>query len=113
MKIYSAAAEDNEMAKLEPARYFNLAIEQINDIKEWMRTSSEGVQPLLVHIEIFLLLSKRYPELASRRVAKLNRKELKEIFAIWYERNLNKIPLEFQAGINASAEELFSELEKL
>ncbi|OCA77150.1 hypothetical protein BBI01_01420 [Chryseobacterium artocarpi] len=34
MKIYNAHPEGNEMASLEPARYFNLAIEQVEQISD-------------------------------------------------------------------------------
>lgn len=35
MKIYSTAPEGNEAADLENARYFNLALKQINSASQW------------------------------------------------------------------------------
>jgi CRISPR type IV-associated protein Csf3 len=113
MKIYSALPEGNQMADLEPARYFNLAIEQINEIHAWLKTAEEASQPLLVHIDIFLHLSKKYPEMAKRRVAKLNVPQIEETFNAWYERCSKKIPAKFRDEIKASADQLFSELKKV
>ncbi|MBS7253686.1 hypothetical protein [Flavobacterium branchiicola] len=113
MKVYSTAPEGNQMADLEPALYFNTAIEQIQEIEEWLRTSEEGSQPLLVHIDIFVYLSKKYPEMANRRVAKLNRNQIKETFYNWFDRCGKKIPASFRDGIKESADTLFSELDKI
>ncbi|MCC9073896.1 hypothetical protein LNQ49_20130 [Flavobacterium sp. F-65] len=113
MKIYSTAPEGNQMADLEPARYFNLAIQQIQEAEEWLRTSEEACQALLVHLDAFVYLSKRYPEMANRRVAKLNRSQIKETFYAWFERCGKKIPASFRNGIKESADNLFSELEKI
>lgn len=113
MKVYSNAPEGNQMADLEPARYFNVAIEEIQESEEWLRTSEESCQALLVHIDVFVYLSKKYPEMANRRVAKLNRKQLKETFYAWFERCGKKIPAKFRDGVKESADALFSELEKI
>lgn len=113
MKIYSTAPEGNQMADLEPARYFNLAIQQIQEAEEWMKTTEEATQALLVHIDIFVYLSKKYPEMANRRVAKLNRNQIKETFYAWFERCGKKIPASFRDGVKESAEALFFELDKI
>lgn len=113
MKIYSVAPEGNQMADLEPARYFNLAIQQILEAEERLRTSEEACQPLLVHIDVFVYLSKKYPEMANRRVAKLNRSQIKETFYAWFERCGKKIPASFREGVTQSANTLFSELDKI
>lgn len=113
MKIYSVAPEGNQMADLEPALYFNTAIEQIQEVELWLRTAEDSCQPLLVHIDIFVYLSKKYPEMANRRVAKLNRSQIKETFYAWFERCGKKIPVKFRDGIKESADALFSELEKI
>ena len=55
MKVYSTAPEGNQMADLGPARYFNLAIKQIQEAEEWLRTSEDACQSLLVHIDIFCI----------------------------------------------------------
>lgn len=113
MKVYSAAPEENQMADLEPARYFNLAIKQILEVEEWLRTADEASQALLVHIDVFVYLSKKYPEMANRRVAKLNRNQIKETFYAWFERCGKKIPASFRDGVKESADLLFSELDKI
>lgn len=113
MKVYSAQPEGNQMADLEPARYFNLAIQQILEAEEWLRTADESCQPLLVHIDVFVYLSKKYPEMANRRVAKLNRNQLKETFYTWFERCGKKIPASYRNGIKESADLLFFELDKI
>jgi len=113
MKIYNTEPDGNEMANLEPARYFNLAIEQIEQITEWMKTSQDGVQPLLVHIDIFLYFSKKYPEMARRRAAKINVSLVESVFNDWFERNQKKISAKYRDGIKASANQLFLELKSL
>ena len=50
MKIYSTAPEGNQMADLEPARYFNLAIEKIKVVEEWLRSTDEPSQALLADV---------------------------------------------------------------
>jgi hypothetical protein len=37
MKIFSTAPEGNEMAEMENARYFNLALKQAGENAEWER----------------------------------------------------------------------------
>lgn len=112
MKIYSTKPEGNKMADLEPARYFNLAIEQIQEIEEWLKTSEDICQPLLVHIDAFVHFGKHYPEMAKRRVAKLNVNQIEQTFNDWYERVKAKIPAKFRDGIKQNADELFKELEQ-
>jgi len=113
MKIYNSEPDGNEMAGLEPARYFNLAIEQIEKITEWMKTSQDNVQPLLVHLDIFVYLSKKYPEMASRRAAKLNIQQIESVFNDWFERNQKKVTVKYRGGIKESASQLFKELRTL
>jgi hypothetical protein len=113
MKIYSTAPEGNQMADLEPARYFNLAIQQIQEAEEWLRTSQEACQHLLVHVDAFVYFSKKYPEMGNRRVEKLNRNQIKETFYAWFERCSKRIPASFRDGIKESADKLFSELDKI
>lgn len=112
MKIYNTKPEGNEMANLEPARYFNLAIEQIQKAEEWLKTSNEICQPLLIHIDAFVYFSKHYPEMASRKIVKLNIIQIKTTFYDWYDRVKSKIPVKFRDGIKQNADELFAELEQ-
>ena len=39
MKIFSTAPDGNEMADMANARYFNLAIKQIEEDAEWLKNS--------------------------------------------------------------------------
>lgn len=113
MKIYSTEPDGNQMADLEPARYFNLAINQIAEIERWLQTTEDACQPLLAHIDVFIYLSKKYPEMARRRVAKLDRPKIKETFFSWFDRVEKKIPVKFREGIKESANQLFSDLDKI
>ncbi|WP_437639473.1 hypothetical protein [Sorangium sp. So ce854] len=113
MKIFSAAPDGNESADLEPARYFNLAIEQVKQITEWMKTADRAAQPLLVHLDIFLYLAKKYPDMAESRVLGLNIPDIKTTFYEWYERCHKKIPKQFREEIRRSADDIFVNLEKL
>lgn len=113
MKIFSAAPNGNESADLEPARYFNLAIEQIKKITEWMKTADRAAQPLLVHLDTFVYLARKYPDTAELRIDGLNIPEIKTTFYDWYERCNKKIPKQFREGIKASADEIFKNLEEL
>ena len=51
MKIFSTAPEGNDMADLENARYINLALKQIEQNVEWLRTTNKPVQAVLTHID--------------------------------------------------------------
>ncbi|GAB3022799.1 hypothetical protein GCM10027051_29520 [Niabella terrae] len=113
MKLYNTSPEGNELASMEPVRYFNLAIDHINEIAQWLKTSEEIAQPLLVHMDIFIYLSKKYPEMAKRRAKKINITELKVEFYSWYERVEKKIPVKFRSGTKQIGEELFEQLEML
>ncbi|WP_437962719.1 hypothetical protein WME76_46695 (plasmid) [Sorangium sp. So ce119] len=113
MKIFSAAPDGNESADLEPARYFKLAIEQINSITAWMKTADRAAQPLLVHLDIFLYLAKRYPTSAELLVSSLNIPDIKATFYDWYDRCHKKIPKQFREEIKVSADDLFENLERL
>lgn len=104
MEIYNALPEGNEMASLEPARYFNLAIEQVEQITECMKDAKGSTQPLLIHLDV-LLLSERYPSIAEDRIYKLDLERIRIIFLAWFDRNGAKISSKFreeieQSGIN-------------
>jgi hypothetical protein len=110
-KIFDATPQGNEAADIEPARYFNLAIEQINEAEVWMRDTKEVAQPLLLHIEVFVMLAKKYKDLAKGRAKKLDIPQIKKTFNEWFERV--KIPAQFKAGIKASGDQLIAELEAI
>ena len=52
MRIFSTAPEGNEMAELENARYINLALRQIEENIEWLKTANKPVQAVMTHIDI-------------------------------------------------------------
>ena len=56
-KIFSTAPDGNEMADMANARYFNLAIKQIEENAEWLKTANKPTQALLAHIEILIMLA--------------------------------------------------------
>lgn len=113
MKIYGIKPDENQMANLEPARYFNLAVEQINEAEEWLRTTNDICQPLLIHVDIFVYLSRKYPEMAGRRIQKVNVEQVRKTFDDWYDRTSKKIPAQFREGIRESATQLFDALAAL
>ncbi|SFF06467.1 hypothetical protein SAMN05518672_11532 [Chitinophaga sp. CF118] len=112
MKIYSIAPEGNEAADLENARYFNLALKQINSSAEYLKTSDSPVQVMLVHIDILLLLSRKYPNDANLSIKRAEVKQWKESFYGWFERCGGKINVKYRQGIKDSADALFSELDQ-
>lgn len=113
MKIFSAAPDGNQSADLEPARYFNLAITQINQITEWMETADRAAQPLLFHVDMYLYLAKKYPEMAGSRIDSLDVPKIRVTFDAWFERCGKKIPAKFRADTKALGDRLFDELEQL
>ena len=113
MKYYNSKSNGNEMSISEPVRYFNLAIEQIEAIEGWLKETKENVQPLLVHIDVFVYMSKKYPEIARRRIGDLNVDVTKETFYLWYERCKKKIPEQYREEVKLDADNLFKELDIL
>ena len=113
MKIFNDKPDGNESADLEPARYFNVAIEQIIKITDWMKTADRAAQPLLFHIDMFVYLAEKYPDMASRRIEKLDLPEIKKTFYEWFERANSQIPQKLRAGIKSSADQLFLKLEHI
>lgn len=111
-KTYGTLPEENTKADIIPGRYFNLAFEIIRKAEENLadEENDDGCQFLLVNLEILVMLSKRFPNVAARKIYVLNRKRLQETFSIWYERNEKKIPAKYRDGIKKSADNLFKEL---
>ena len=111
-KIYGIMPEENTSADIISGRYFNFVFENIQKAKERLneQDSDNGCQFLLINIDILLMLSKRFPNVAARKIYVLKRKQLKESFDLWYERNEKKIPAKYREGIKESAENLFKEL---
>lgn len=111
-RVYGILPEENTSADIIPDHYFNFVFEHIQEAEECMREHDpcNGCQFLLVNIEILLMLSKRFPNVAARKIYEIKRKQLKETYYAWYELNEKKIPAKYRDGIKESAEKLFSEL---
>ena len=100
------------MADMANARYFNLAIKQIEENVEWLKTANKPTQALLAHIEILIMLAKRFPIDANLSIKKDKVEEWKNTFNDWFERVGNKIPAKYRDGIKANGDELFKQLEQ-
>ena len=111
-KVYGILPEENTMADIEPGRYFNFVFEHIKEAEEHLKNGERdnGLQFLLVNLEILLILSNRFPNVAARKIYLLKRKQLKETFDAWYERNAKKIPAKYREGVKESSERLFNAL---
>ena len=105
MKIFSTAPEGNDMADLENARYINLALKQIEQNVEWLRTTNKPVQAVLTHIDILVMLANKFSVNANLLIRKHKVQE-------WFDRCGNKIPAKYRDGIKANADELFAQLEQ-
>ena len=109
MRIFSTAPEGNEMAELENARYINLALRQIEENIEWLKTANI---PVMTHIDILVSLAKRFPVNANLLIKKEKVQEWKKVFNDWFERCGNKIPAKYREGIKTNSDELFIQLEQ-
>jgi hypothetical protein len=109
-KIYSALPEGNTKADLFPGIYFNFALEQIKNAEEGLNTYDDGCQYLLVNLDMLITICKKYPNMASRKIRLLKRKQLQKTFYSWYDRCNKKIPAKYREGIKESADNLFKEL---
>ncbi|MEK4424957.1 hypothetical protein [Solibacillus sp. FSL K6-1523] len=112
MRIFGVKAEDNDAAEIENARYINLAIEEINKSNEWLKSTDKPYQVMLTHIEILLILARRFPVNANLLIKQYQTKEWNETFNEWFNRCERKIPSKFRGGIKENADELFDELGK-
>lgn len=110
MKVFSTAPDGNEAAEFEPARYFNLAKREIQKNIDWLKDANKPYQAVLVHVDILVYLSKKYPDTADSSIKEDKVIEWKSVFYAWYERCKSKIPKKFREGIKENADELFAEL---
>ncbi|MEK4424954.1 hypothetical protein [Solibacillus sp. FSL K6-1523] len=110
MKIFSTAPDGNEAAELENTHYFNLAIKKIEESNEWMKKTEKPYQVMLVHIDILLMLSRKYKLDANLSIKKDRVSEWKNTFDEWFIRCGKKIPAKYRNGIKENAVELFNEL---
>lgn len=112
MKIFSTAPEGNEMAELENARYINLAIKQIDQNIEWLKTTDKPIQAILTHIDILVWLAHRFTVNANLLIKKDKVQDWKKVFNEWFDCCGHKIPTKFREGIKTNSQELFKELEQ-
>lgn len=112
MKIFSTAPDGNEMAEMSNAKYINLALKNIEEHVEWLKTAEKPAQGLLAHIDILLMLAKRFPINTNLLIKKEKVQEWKVVFNTWFERCGSKIPAKYRDGIKANGDELFKELEQ-
>ncbi|MGE7913048.1 hypothetical protein [Lysinibacillus xylanilyticus] len=112
MRIFGTKPEENEAAEFANARYINLAIEEINKNNEWLKNSDKPYQAMLAHIDILVMLARRFPDNAHALIKQYQTKEWKETFNEWFNRCEKKIPSKYREGIKANADELFTELEE-
>lgn len=110
MKIFSTAPDGNEAAELENAHYFNLAIKKIEECNEWLKETEKPYQVMLVHIDILLMLSRKYRIDANMSIRKDRVAEWRNTFESWFARCGKKIPSKYRNGIKQNAEDLFNEL---
>ncbi|MEN7551957.1 hypothetical protein AAG747_28845 [Rapidithrix thailandica] len=111
-RIFNTHPNGNEASDLEPARYINLAISQINEICEWLKNTNEVAQAMLLHMDILIVLTNKYPDMVDMLMDE-DIEEWKISFYDWYERLESKIPKKFREGIKESADQLFSDLDAL
>ncbi|MDM5248714.1 hypothetical protein [Lysinibacillus sp. G4S2] len=112
MRIFGTKPEDNDAAEKENARYIILAIEEINKSNEWLKNTDKPYQVMLTHIDILLMLARKFPVNANLLIKQYRTKEWKETFNEWFNRCEKKIPSKYREGIKANADELFTELEE-
>ena len=99
------------MAELENARYINLALRQIEENIEWLKTANKPVQAVMTHIDILVSLAKRFCQ-CKLLIKKEKVQEWKKVFNDWFERCGNKIPAKYREGIKTNSDELFIQLEQ-
>ncbi|MEY9974762.1 hypothetical protein ABH966_005179 [Lysinibacillus sp. RC46] len=102
MRIFGIMPEDNEAAEFGNARYINLAIEEINKNNEWLKNSDKPYQAMLTHIDILVMLAKRFPVNANLLIKQYQTKEWRETFNEWFNRCEKKIPSKYREGIKAN-----------
>ncbi len=112
MKIFDATPHGNEMAEMSNAKYINLALRNIEEHVEVLKTWNKQSQALLAHIDILLIFARKFPVNANLLIHKERVQEWKEVFYKWYDRVNSKIPAKYRQGIKESADELFAELDK-
>ena len=94
-KVYGERPEDNQMADVEIGQYFRFAIENINKHNDWLKTSNGSSQALILHIDILLVLCRRFPGDNTVSIKTPHVEEWEATFNEWFIRCENKIPSAF------------------
>lgn len=111
MKIFSAAPEGNEAAEMQNAIYINVALERLEKSNTRLKDINKAHQVMLTHIDILLMIARRFPVNANLLIKKARVQEWKSTFYAWFDRCGSKIPAAHRDGIKQNADELFAELE--
>ncbi|MDG1331775.1 MAG: hypothetical protein P8P74_05565 [Crocinitomicaceae bacterium] len=111
MKIFSTEPSGNEVAEYVGTDYLKFSIKTIEETVEWLKGAKIAAQPLLAHIEMLLIISKKYRVDANLLIEKPRVQEWKSTFYDWFDRCGGKIPAKYRDGIKQSADELFAELD--
>ena len=110
VRVYGVEPENNEMADVQTKQYIKLALKNIEENHEWLKTSNEPYQALLIHLDVLLVLCRRFPGDESMAVKTPHVKEWENTFNDWFKRCEKSIPQKYRAGIKESAEGIFAEL---
>ncbi|MGA3603020.1 hypothetical protein [Lysinibacillus agricola] len=96
MRIFGTKPEENEAAEFENALYINLAIEEINKNNEWLKNSDKPYQAMLAHIDILVMLARRFPGNANVLIKQYKTDEWRETFNEWFTRCEKKYHLNIE-----------------
>jgi hypothetical protein len=81
MKFRSAAPDGNQDSDLEPARYFNLAIEHL-EAAAGQSIAAQG-QTMLGDMEVLVYMGRKYPPMAGRRIKPEKIGRWEKAFSAW------------------------------
>lgn len=104
---------EHEAVDSQSTYYFKLAIEKAEKANEWLLTTNKPFQDLLIHVEVLVVLSEVYPDIANLRIDQKKTKIWKDTFNNWYEKYGSKIPKKYREDFKQNADDLFEKLCKL
>ncbi|WP_285398334.1 hypothetical protein [Lysinibacillus sp. fls2-241-R2A-57] len=70
-----------------------IPIEEINKNYEWLKNSDKPYQAMLAHIDILVMLAKRFPGNANVLIKQYQTKEWRKTFNDWFNRYEKKYHL--------------------
>ena len=112
MKIYGNSVYENERADLVGLAYIEYSLNRVQQSVEWLKKSDDTCQYLLAEIDMLITLGDKFPKDINLKLKKSDVIVWKDVFYIWYDKNLKKIPSEYRISIKDNAENLFHKLEK-